>query len=107
MEQLMSERPVAVVTGAGTGVGAACAAWFALRGYNVLINYRGSEAAANLVASQCRDAGVEGLAVQGDVAVDADCRRIALIANEQFGRIDVLVNSAGTTLFRSMSDLEA
>lgn len=49
----------------------------------------------------------DAVAVQGDVADDADCRRIAAEAQTRWGRIDVLVNSAGTTLFRSMVDLDA
>ena len=103
----MSARPVAIITGAATGVGAASALWFAARGHDVLINYRASAAPAEAVVDQCRALGVDAVAVQGDVADDADCRRIAAEAQTRWGRIDVLVNSAGTTLFRSMVDLDA
>ena len=103
----MVERPVAVVTGAATGVGAACARWFARQGYDVLVNYRSSEAAAEQVVEQCLAAGVDCVAVQGDVAEDVDCRGVAAMAIDRWNRIDILINSAGTTLFRPMSDLEA
>lgn len=103
----MSERRVAVITGAASGVGAACAEWFARHSFDVLVNYRSSEAAALAVVERCRQLAADALAVQGDVAEDADCRRIAAEAVKRWGRIDVLVNSAGTTLFRSMTDLDA
>jgi 3-oxoacyl-[acyl-carrier protein] reductase len=107
MERLMSDRPVAIITGAATGVGAASARWFAAHGHDVIVNFRASEEEATTVAADCRAAGVDAIAIQGDVSIDADCRRIADVAVQQWGRIDALVNSAGTTLFRSMSDLEA
>ncbi len=103
----MSERRVAVITGAASGVGAACAEWFARQSFDVLVNYRASEASARTVVEQCRTLGADALAVQGDVAEDTDCRRIAAEAVKRWGRIDVLVNSAGTTLFRSLTDLDA
>jgi 3-oxoacyl-[acyl-carrier protein] reductase len=103
----MKSRPVAVVTGAATGVGAACARWFATRGYDLLINYRASAEAAEAVAQECRAAGATVLTGQGDVAEDADCRRLAAAAKARWDTVDVLINSAGTTLFRAMSDLEA
>jgi 3-oxoacyl-[acyl-carrier protein] reductase len=104
---MMSVRPVALITGAATGVGAASARWFAARGYDVLVNYRASCEAAEGVADNCRAAGVDAVAVAGDVAKDGDCRTLAQVANERWGRVDVLVNSAGVTLFRAMADLDA
>ena len=80
----MTSRPVAIITGAATGVGAASARWFAARGYDVLINYRVSGDAAAVVAEECRAAGADALAVQGDVAEDADCRRVAAAARERW-----------------------
>lgn len=100
-------RPVVVVTGAATGVGAACARWFAKRGFNVLVNYRASEDPARAVGQECSELGADVLVMKGNVASDDDCRAIANGAAERWGRIDVLVNSAGTTLFRPLADLEA
>ena len=98
----MAERKAAIVTGAGTGVGAATARWLAARGYGVVVNYSRSLEAADKVAAACGDA----IAMQGDVAEDADCRRLAAAAVERWGRIDAVVNSAGTTQFVSMADLD-
>ena len=97
-------RPLAIVTGGGTGVGAATALMLAARGYDVVVNYSRSSAAAEAVAGRCRDAGV---AIQADVADDAACRGIADFAADRRGRIDTLVNSAGTTRFVGITDLEA
>lgn len=102
-----TRRRTAIVTGAGTGIGAATALWLARHGYDVLVNYRASEEAAARVAAQCRSQGVDSLSAQGDVARDEDCRRLAALAQDRWGRIDILVNSAGTTQFVAMSDLDA
>ena len=103
----VSDRPVAIVTGGATGVGAATARWLCEHGHDVVINYRRSDAEAHETAEDCNARGADVLCVQGDVAVDEDCRRIAKAATDRWGRIDVLINSAGTTLFRPMDDLGA
>jgi 3-oxoacyl-[acyl-carrier protein] reductase len=93
---------VAVITGASSGIGAATAAQLDRRGWSVVINYSRSEADATRVAAGCRDA----LAIQADVAEDADCRRLAQATLDRFGRIDALVNNAGTTKFVSHANLD-
>lgn len=90
---------VYIITGAGTGTGAACAVALSALGARVVINYRRSDAQAREVGDRC--APGRALTVQGDVSQDADCRRIAAVALEQWGRIDGLVNSAGITKFVS------
>lgn len=97
---------VVIVTGGGTGVGAATSRWFAARGWRVLVNYSRSAQAAAKVAADCIAAGGQAEAVQGDVAQDADCRRLAQTALARWGRIDALVNNAGTTKFVAATDLE-
>lgn len=103
----MTARPVAIVTGAATGIGAASARWFAERGHDVLLNYRSSQAEAEEGVRACIALGADAIALQGDVASDADCRRIAEAAADRWGRAEVLVNCAGVTLFRTMADLDA
>ena len=103
----MTERRVAVITGAATGVGAACARNLAGRGWRIVVNYRGSASSAASVAEFCRATGSAALVVQGDVAVDADCRRVLDAAVGQWGRVDALVNAAGTTRFVPHADLDA
>jgi len=97
---------VAIVTGGATGVGAATALEFARLGYRVAINYSRSKAEADETVAQCKRAGGDAIAVQGDVADDAACRAVVETALSRFGRIDALINSAGTTQFVPLSDLE-
>ena len=97
---------VTIVTGSATGVGAAAAKMLAGKGCNVVINYTKSEAEAKETAAACEALGVEALLCQADVSNDADCRRMAAAAFEKWGRIDALINNAGTTQFVNHADLE-
>ncbi|MGR9578627.1 SDR family NAD(P)-dependent oxidoreductase [Pandoraea sputorum] len=101
--------PVCLVTGAATGIGAATALRFAQDGWAVAINNfdDSTRAAAEAVAAQCRDAGVQTLVVDADVGDDAACRRMADAVGAKWGRLDALVNSAGTTRVIPHGDLEA
>jgi 3-oxoacyl-[acyl-carrier protein] reductase len=92
-------RKVAIVTGSGTGVGAAAALLLAQRGYDVLINYSKSEAEARQSEAACRAAGADTLLLQGDVSDDDACRALADAALQRWNRIDALVNNAGITAF--------
>lgn len=99
---------VVVVTGASTGLGRAIAVETASRGAAaVIINYARSVEEAQETGRQVEAHGAKAVLVQGDVALDADCRRIAAAA-EPFGRIDALFNNAGTTKFApNHADLDA
>ncbi len=97
---------VCIVTGSATGVGAACAVMLAGKGARVVVNYAHSAREAQETVAACEDAGAETLLVQGDVAVDADCRRIADAAVDRWGRIDGLINNAGITKFANPADLD-
>jgi 3-oxoacyl-[acyl-carrier protein] reductase len=93
---------VAIITGASSGIGAASAVELAKRGWSIVVNYSKSMAEAKQVAAKCRDA----IVVQADVAEDAACRKLAQAALDKWGRIDALVNSAGTTKFVKHADLD-
>lgn len=97
----------AIVTGSATGIGAAVALRLAEAGAKLVVNYAQSADEAHAVVETITKAGGEAIAVQGNVAVDADCRRIADTALKQFGAIDILVNNAGTTKFAAHADLDA
>lgn len=86
----------AIVTGSASGLGAATAAILANRGARLVINYSSSQKEAEQTADICRSAGGEVVVVQGDVSRDEDCRRIVAAA-APWGRLDALINNAGTT----------
>ena len=98
---------VCIVTGSATGTGAACAIQLARKGARVVINYTKSVKDAQETLEKCKAAGGEAIVVQGDVALDADCRKLAQAALDKWGRIDGLVNNAGITKFAAAADLDA
>ena len=100
-----SEKPVAVVSGASSGIGAASAKHLAAMGCDVAINYASNRAGAQRTADVCRELGVETILIQGDVGEDNDCRLIASKTLGKWHRLDVLVNNAGVTRFADASDL--
>jgi NAD(P)-dependent dehydrogenase (short-subunit alcohol dehydrogenase family) len=98
---------VAVVTGASSGLGRAIAEMAAERGAAaVIINYAANVAEAEETKRRVEAAGAKGVVVQGDVASDEDCKRIAAAA-APFGRIDALFNNAGQTTFAGHADMDA
>jgi len=98
---------VVVVTGASTGLGRAIAVETAIQGAKaVVVNYASSAEEAQETVRQVQAQGAQALAVQGDVASDDDCRRIAEAA-KGFGRIDALFNNAAVTMFARHADLDA
>lgn len=103
----MNTRKTAIVTGSGTGVGAATALLLAQRGWDVLINYSRSEAQARQSEAACRAAGADTLLQRASVADDADCRALADAAMARWGRLDALVNNAGITTFAGAGDWNA
>jgi 3-oxoacyl-[acyl-carrier protein] reductase len=100
------EGGVAIVTGSSSGVGAACARQLAEKGSHLVINYAHNAEGAEATRTACEAFGVETEIVQADVAEDGDCRRLAQAALDRWGRIDALVNNAGTTRFCDHADLD-
>jgi NAD(P)-dependent dehydrogenase (short-subunit alcohol dehydrogenase family) len=87
----------AIVTGSASGLGRATAEILAKDGARIVVNYSSSQSEAEATADLCRKAGAaDVVVVQGDVARDEDCRKIVAAAS-RWGRLDALVNNAGTT----------
>jgi 3-oxoacyl-[acyl-carrier protein] reductase len=86
---------VALVTGAGRGIGRGIALALAERGWAVVINYRGNSEAAQETARLAEAAGGTALLVQADVGLTADRERLLAETLAAYGRIDLLVNNAG------------
>lgn len=87
---------VALVTGAGSGAGRGIAARFAEAGAAVVIHYRRSAEGAEALAAQVVSGGGRAVAVQGDLGREDHAARLVASAIEAFGRLDVLVNNAGS-----------
>jgi 3-oxoacyl-[acyl-carrier protein] reductase len=91
----MSEARVALVTGAGRGIGRGIAVALAERGWQVGINYRSDHTAAAQTLAQVEQAGARGILLPGDVACLEEHDRLMVAVLDAFGRIDLLVNNAG------------
>jgi NAD(P)-dependent dehydrogenase (short-subunit alcohol dehydrogenase family) len=95
MEKLeMTERPVCLITGASTGIGAACAR-LAGHEYDLVLNYRTSLEDVLAVQKDVEVMGCKCLIVQGDIADPHDIHNIFKTVDSEFGHIDVLINNAG------------
>jgi 3-oxoacyl-[acyl-carrier protein] reductase len=85
----------AIVTGASRGIGRAVAKRLALDGFAVVVNYVGNSEKAEETVNEIKTGGGQALAIKGDVANEADVANLFEKALQSFGRIDVVVNSAG------------
>ena len=98
---------VALVTGGGTGIGRATALALAESGAAVVVNYSRSREDAEETVDAIRGRGRTALAVQADVSRDRDAVQMVDRVIRDLGRLDILVNSAGTTKFVDHKDLDA
>lgn len=95
----VSSNKVAIITGGSRGVGAATAKLLASKGWNITITCTSSMDDAKNVVKECEKLGVEAIAITADVSEDNSCVQTAQETVEKWGRIDALVNNAGTTKF--------
>jgi NAD(P)-dependent dehydrogenase (short-subunit alcohol dehydrogenase family) len=93
----MPTRPVVLITGAGRGIGAATAGLAAARGFDVAINYKSDEKSAADVIAAVKTHGGAGLAVQGDMGVEADVERVFATVDAKLGPLTHLVYNCGIT----------
>jgi 3-oxoacyl-[acyl-carrier protein] reductase len=102
----MASTKAALVTGAASGIGRSAVLALARAGYDVAVNYSSSEAAARETAAQAERLGVRTLVIRCDVSDEPGVRAMLKQVKERFGRLDVLVNNAGTTASWKPRDLE-
>ncbi|MBK9637838.1 MAG: SDR family oxidoreductase [Bacteroidetes bacterium] len=91
------QSKVVIITGGGSGIGKACASTFLARGYRVVISGRRMEKLQEVI-SEFKSSSEHLLAVQADVSVEEDAKRIIDETLAKFGRIDVLINNAGISM---------
>ena len=90
----------ALITGGGTGIGAAIAQGMAAEGANVIVNYSRSEQDAQNTVAQITDAGGQAIAIRCDVSQSSQVRSMFEQARGHFGQVDILVNNAGRVFSR-------
>lgn len=104
---MSNSRPVSLVTGASTGIGRSAAIALARSGYDVAINYSRSQDAAELTAREAQAAGARAFLCRCDVSEDFEVRAMLAKVENEFGRLDVLINNAGTTVDIPPASFEA
>jgi 3-oxoacyl-[acyl-carrier protein] reductase len=97
----------AIVTGSATGIGRSTALALARQGCHVVINYTRSQAEAEETARGAEALGVRALLQRCDVSDDPAVRAMVAACERELGRLDILVNAAGTSHFAPAEDLEA
>jgi 3-oxoacyl-[acyl-carrier protein] reductase len=98
---------VAVVTGASKGIGAEIARQLGAEGASVVVNYSSSKEGAEKVVGEITKSGGKAVAVQANVANEADVRRLFAETNKAFDRLDILVNNAGIYEFAPLEEVTA
>ena len=103
----MNDRKKALVTGGATGIGRSAVLAVAKAGYDVAINYASSAKAAKEVAALAQAMGAQTMLLACDVSDETAVRAMMAQVEAQFGRLDALVNNAGTTAKWKVKDLES
>ena len=96
---------VAIVTGGSKGIGRACAQDLAARGAAVVVNYASDEAAAHECVESIAAAGGRSVAARGRVQIPAESASLFRVAQENFGRVDILICNAGVSSLGALGSL--
>jgi NAD(P)-dependent dehydrogenase (short-subunit alcohol dehydrogenase family) len=91
----VTDRKVALITGASRGIGAAAARVAAERGWSVVINYRSSRDVAESLVAEIVASGHDAICVPGNIAEEADVKAMVRACLDRYGRLDALINNAG------------
>lgn len=92
--------PVVLITGASRGIGAACATLFSKNGYSVAVHYNKNKELAETIAKECG-----GIAVCADVSKSDEVNRMVSEVEEKLGTVDILINNAGISESRLITDI--
>ncbi|MFJ9411188.1 SDR family NAD(P)-dependent oxidoreductase [Streptomyces sp. NPDC101393] len=103
---MTDDTPVALVTGSARGIGRAAVLALAAAGYDVAVNYASSDQAAKETAALAEKAGARTMVCRADVADETAVLGMVEEIRNRFGRLDVLVNNAGTTARTPPADLD-
>ncbi|MFJ4890114.1 SDR family oxidoreductase [Streptomyces sp. NPDC088788] len=101
-----SAARVAIVTGGSGGIGSAVAQALAADGMSVVVHYSGRAERADEVVTSIRKAGGEAVAVSGDVADETAMAALYDTAEERFGGVDVVVNTAGIMVLAPLAEMD-
>ena len=104
MAQLL-EGKVAIVTGAGRGIGVEIARELASAGANLVLNYATSAQGAEKLAKELSEYGGKHIAVKANVSDFNEAQNLAKVANDTYGQIDILVNNAGITRDKTLKNM--
>ncbi|MHC3819089.1 SDR family oxidoreductase [Streptomyces sp. DT9] len=101
-----SATRVAIVTGGSGGIGGAVAAALAARGMAVVVHYSGGPERAGKVVASIQEAGGLAVAAPGDIADETEMAALFDTAEERFGAVDVMVNTAGIMLLAPVVEMD-
>src|SRR5580700_558987 len=104
---MTESRRVALITGAATGIGRATAVALAAAGFDTVVNYSRSAGAARETAKLAEEKGAKTLLFPCDVSDDSAVHKMLAAVEQEFGRLDALVNNAGTTTEVKPQDFDA
>lgn len=95
---------VAIITGASRGIGAGIAKTIAQAGASVVINYTSNRSTADHVVSEIKSLGGNAIPVRADVSNSVEVKALFDAAITHFGKVDILINNAGTVIFKAIQD---
>jgi 3-oxoacyl-[acyl-carrier protein] reductase len=95
---------VAIVTGSSRGIGAQIAITLAEAGASVVINYSSNQKPADKIVSEINASGGSAIAIKADISSPEEVRLMFDLAISQFGKIDILINNAGSILYKTIQD---